>query len=132
MIEIRRISGSVIRKAAVDFRLIAVRRLARFRVTVVAATLLGWKVTSTMAHRLHVYSPRDTVGKSRRSGFTDRPLRAESFGLTPHEAFELTFRPCERVLHGFALVEAHAHLGQRRLDIDLLSDLRRRWRCGDR
>jgi hypothetical protein len=37
----RRISGSVIRKAAVDFRFIAVRKLARFRRPLVRATLLG-------------------------------------------------------------------------------------------
>jgi hypothetical protein len=37
----RRISGSVIRNAAVDFRFIATRKLARLRPAPVRATLFG-------------------------------------------------------------------------------------------
>ena len=51
---------------------------------------------------------------------------------TAHEAFELAFRPGQRLLHGFTLVETHAHLGQRGLRVDLLGNLRRRRRCRDR
>jgi hypothetical protein len=52
-----RINGSVIKNAAVDFRFIAVRKLARFRAVRAGATLFGWNVTSTMMHlprRLHL------------------------------------------------------------------------------
>src|ERR1700737_2544548 len=59
-------------------------------------------------------------------------LPRESIASAAHEAFELAFRPGQRLLHRFALVEAHAHLGQGRLGVDLLSDLRRRRRCRDR
>src|SRR4029078_11067987 len=50
----------------------------------------------------------------------------------PHEAFALTFSPGEHLFHGFALVITQAHLGQGRLRIDLLCDLWRGGRRGDR
>src|SRR5476649_397634 len=34
-------------------------------------------------------------------------VAAKSPALAPHEAFEFAFRPGQRLLHGFALVEAH-------------------------
>src|SRR5207248_545592 len=43
----------------------------------------------------------------------------------PHEAFALAFRPGERLFHRLALCVAQHHLGERRLRIDLLRDLRR-------
>jgi hypothetical protein len=42
-----------------------------------------------------------------------------------HEAFALAFREGERFFHWLALHVARHHLGQRRLRVDLLRDLRR-------
>ncbi len=44
----------------------------------------------------------------------------------PHEAFDLGFRPGERLFERLALHEAHHHLGGDRLGINLHGDLRRR------
>jgi hypothetical protein len=41
-------------------------------------------------------------------GAATQPVR----GSASHEPFELAFRPGQRLLHLFALVEAHRHLGQ--------------------
>jgi hypothetical protein len=43
----------------------------------------------------------------------------------PHEAFALAFRPGEGFFHWLALRVAQHHLGQCRLRVDLLRDLRR-------
>src|ERR1700737_1668450 len=76
--------------------------------------------------------PRAAVKAARPAARPIAWLPRESTASGPHEAFELAFRPGQRLLHGFALVEAHAHLGQGALGVDLLSDLRRRRRCRDR
>jgi hypothetical protein len=52
-------------------------------------------------------------------------LPRESIASAPHEAFALAFRPGERFFHRLALRVAQHHLGQRRLRVDLLRDLRR-------
>src|ERR1700730_4026841 len=61
-----------------------------------------------------------------------RGAAAKSSASAPHVAFALAFRPSERLLHRFALMVSQAHLGQDGLRIDLLGDLRRRRRGGDR
>src|SRR5882724_3537662 len=69
---------------------------------------------------------------SRRSRRDQAGAAAKSPVLAPHVAFALAFRPSQRLLHRFALMVSQAHLGQDGLRIDLLGDLRRRWRGGDR
>src|SRR6267142_2666412 len=59
-------------------------------------------------------------------------LPRQSITSAPHEAFELAFRPGQRLLHGLALVVAQTHLGQRRPRVDLLRDLRRSRRSRNR
>src|ERR1700761_1267786 len=49
-----------------------------------------------------------------------------------HVAFALAFRPGEGLFHRLALIISHAHLGQDGLGVDLLGDLRRCRRRGDR
>src|SRR6185437_6773798 len=56
----RRISGSVIKNAAVDFRLSVARKLERLRLDWAAATLFGWNATSTMMHLPHSNEIRGT------------------------------------------------------------------------
>ena len=48
-------------------------------------------------------------------------MSRKSIASTPDEAFEFAFRPSESLLHGFALIETHAHLRQGRLRINLLA-----------
>src|SRR5216684_6240941 len=67
---------------------------------------------------------------ARRSGHAT--AAANSFASTAHVAFALAFRPGQRLLHRFALIVPHAHLCQNSLRIDLLGDLGRRRRRGDR
>jgi len=52
-----------------------------------------------------------------------RTCRGDADLLAAHKAFQLAFGPGQRLLHGFALVEAHAHLGQCGLRVDLLGYL---------
>ena len=62
-------------------------------------------------------------------------LRASSrrrVASVAREALELVGRPVERLFHGLAAEVAHRHLGHQRLNVDLLADLVRRRRAGER
>src|ERR1700674_240240 len=50
----------------------------------------------------------------------------------PPVSLTLAFRPGQRLFHRFALIVSQAHLREDALRIDLLGDLRRRRRRGDR
>src|ERR1043166_6477659 len=124
----RRMSGSVIRNAAVDLRLSIFCRLERLPVVRVTAVLLGCKATSAMVRfprkfpseqagsqaclTLSVEARRQKQGRyataARDSGGPPRSRRRSA----PHEAFALSFGPGEHLFHRFALVIAPAHLGQ--------------------
>src|SRR6266851_4801436 len=59
------------------------------------------------------------------------PLRRNS-PSAPHIAFTLAFHPSQRLFHRLALIVSQAHFRQDGLRVDLLGDLRRRRRRGDR
>src|SRR5258706_8675343 len=80
----------------------------------------GWFARMRLRGRLAIFDPL--------GGPTRRSLPSSA----PHEAFALIFRPGEGLLHRLAPRVAEAHLGQRRLHVDLLCDSWRGRRGRDR
>src|SRR6476646_165839 len=119
---IRRISGSAIRKATVDLRCISLCRLLR------PPRLAMAELAAISAMGCSVRSGRCSIREGR------RPCRpASSFlVLVTHEPFDFVRSPSEGLLEWLALEVANRHLGLYTLVVDLLGDLVRRGRRGDR
>src|ERR1700751_4037539 len=137
---ISRISGSAIKKATVDLCRRAFLRLERLLSRRLLKTLPCGLATSAMVHlpqKRAFVTGRLSERLIRRvvTATAPRPPRGGPRRVSKsasHEAFALAFRPGEGLFHRLALMVTQAHLGQRCLCVDLLGDLGRRRRGGNR
>ena len=121
---ISRISGNAIRKATVDLRCI---ELVQAAAPALVATVELEAAMSAMG--CSVRSGRFLMREGRRPC---RPASLVCLVLVAHEPFDFARGPIEGLLQRLALEVANRHLGLDALVVDLLGDLVRRGRRGDR